>query len=88
MKAVGIPAIPFSTISPFASAYSIKYSADLSSLKATSAASHILSLREVKSDVFISIEFTNCFFNLFALCDCADKNENTNSKIVINFCII
>ena len=69
VKAVGIPASPFSIISPFDSAYSIKYSADLSSLNATSAASHILSLNEVKSDVFWSIELNNSFFNLLTLWD-------------------
>ena len=85
VNAVGIPARPFSTIKPFASAYSIRYSADLSSLNATSAASHILSLNVVNSVVFCSILFNNSFLSLLALWDCTEKIVIVANKIVRSF---
>ena len=87
VNAVGIPASPLSIVKPFASAYSIKYSADLSSLNATSAASQILSLNEVSSNVFSSIEFNKSFFNLFTLWEFNKKVDPITNTIDRRFFI-
>ena len=87
VKAVGIPAKPFSTFNPFSSAYCIKNSADFSSLNATSAASHILLLTDIKADDFCSREFNNSFFNLFTLWEWSVKAERVNNKIGRTFFI-
>ena len=87
VKAVGIPANPFSTFKPFSSAYLIRYSEDFSSLKATSAAAHILSLKAVNSEDFCSIELSNSFFNLFALWEFTKKVDPTINKIERSFFI-